>query len=176
MNTLLGTQWIFCTLVQLIDFYLTEACWVTQSAVGLSTFQKFVVLPLELQGGSSASSSSAFKPFLTLTQDWGSQRVFKSQSFRTQNTFFFFSVRNARDGCFPRTAHKSLLFHNVSERVHPHVLREEWCSVNKSPLPPSLDVSKCFLLAVDAATWASLWRKGNIVLSEGYISLELSLI
>ena len=77
MNTLLGHQWILYTLVKLIDFYLTEGSWVTQSAVGLSTFQKFVVLPLELQGGPSASSS-AFKPFLTLTQDWSSQSVFKS--------------------------------------------------------------------------------------------------
>ena len=106
--------------------------------MGLSTFQKCVVLLLELQDGSSASSSSAFKPFLSLTQDWF-PKVCLKVSHSELKTLFFFFIRNARDGCFPRTAHKSLLFHNVSERVHPHVLREEWGSMNKSPLPPSLE-------------------------------------
>lgn len=67
------------------------------------------------------------------THEWCSQSVFKSQSFRTQNTVFL--TRNVRDGYFPRAAHKSLLFHNVSERGSLHLLSEEWSSTGQKSTP-----------------------------------------
>lgn len=58
---------------------------------------------------------------------------------------------------FPGLPTKAFLFHNVSERVHPHVLREEWGSMNKSPLPPSLETM--LFTCCEAATWASVKKK-----------------
>lgn len=70
---------------------------------------------------------------LAVTQERCSQRVFKSQPFRTQNTVF--PTREVSDGYFLRAAHKSLLFHDVSERVSLHVLGEEWNNMGQNFLP-----------------------------------------
>lgn len=75
---------------------------------------------MELHSESSAKNSVKCRPD---SPGVVFQRVFKSQSFRTQNTVFL--PRKVRDGDFPRASHKSLLSHNVSERVRLHVLREE---------------------------------------------------
>lgn len=109
---------------------------------------------------------------LSLTQEWCSQSVFKSQSFRTQNTVFL--TRNVRDGYFPRAAHKSLLFYNVSERICLHVLRKEWSSMGQDSPTPSLRTS--LVICSGGSHQASVRRKGNMFLSEGSLSLKLSLV
>ena len=112
---------------------------------------------------------------LPLRQAWLSHRTGVPQvclkvSHSELKTIFF--TRNVRDGYFPRAAHKSLLFRNVSKRVCLHVLREEWGSINRTPLPPSLET--VLFSCCRGATWALLRRKGNTFLSEGSISLESS--
>lgn len=155
------TQWVFYTLVKWTDFYLTQRCWASSVPWGWAHFKKVAALPVELQGGSSANNSVGGRP---VTQEHCSQRVFKSQSFRTQNTVF--PTREVSDGYFLRAAHKSLLFHAVSERVHLHVLREEWRNMGQNS-PPTVPWGQRFLFAVEAATWASVARKGNTFPSEG---------
>lgn len=112
------------------------------------------------------------KAGLTLTQEWCSESVFKSQSFRTQNTVFL--TRNVRDGYFPRAAHKSLLFCNVSERACLHVLRKEWSSMGQDSPPTPLRTA--LVICRGGGHWASVRRKGGMFLSEGSLSLKLSLV
>lgn len=138
------TQWVFYTLVKWTDFYLTQRCWASSVPWGWAHFKKVTALPVELQGGSSANNSVGGRP---VTQEHCSQRVFKSQSFRTQNTVF--PTREVSDGYFLRAAHKSLLFHAVSERVHLHVLREEWRNMGQNS-PPTVPGDNAFYL---------LWRQ-----------------
>lgn len=139
---------------------------------GWADFKRLTVLRLELQGVSSANNSIIGRPHLTRTQEWCSQSVFKSQSFRTQNTVFL--TRNVRDGYFPRAAHKSLLFCNVSERVCLHVLRKEWSSMGQDS-PPTLPRTVLVICCGDNH-WASVRKKRNMFLSEGSLSLKLSLV
>ena len=138
-------QWVFYTLVKWTDFYLTQSCWASSMPWGWAHFKRFVALPVELQGGSSANDSIGGRPDRHTGVLF--QRVFKSQSFRTQNTAF--PTREVSDGYFLGAAHKSLLFHDVSERVRLHVLREEWSNIGQNS-PPTIPGDNAFYL---------LWRQ-----------------
>lgn len=91
--------------------------------------------------------------------------MFKSQSFRTQNRVFL--TKNVRDGYFPRAAHKSLLFHSVSERAPLHVLMEDGAPRGRAPAHHPR--GRYFFLILEAATWSSMRREGNTFLCKGIL-------
>lgn len=104
-------------------------------------FKRFIVLPLERQGESSANNSVKGRP--DSHTGLCSPSVFKNQSFRTQNTIFF--PKKCQRWLLSQGSSQKLFIHNVPERVCLHVLRE----VVGTRLPSHHPRRQCFLLAVE---------------------------